>query len=409
MGRHKATQMWFGGVIISLLVLISSGCSTLPGINVTPSPATTIKPTQTSTPYPTATATLTKTPTSTPTSTLTITPSPTPTATQIGGAELAFFIVNENVKPWKDLGLYQFNLISKTFSQITGPGYFPIGLSPDRKYLLANGIQPQGTQMTGLYVISIADGDVKMIAENLVYPSFYAAHWFPNNLIAFVGQELGNRYIYTIHPDGSEKNRITQIESQPLYISPTSGQEGVCWTSGYKRGYFVYFEENWCTPFDGVDPVKIEIEKAEILYSPKEGYFAYAPWEGHLGIIHSPNGPKNIESPDTIESQLIYTEPSCWSPDGDMLMAIASYCSGECITEPFIVSPDGALLDTLPLNGYRPVWSPDGKYLLDRRVSEKSEEWYLYSIETKQIIDLTEFIPKEWSLGFPLWGNQVCE
>ena len=139
----------------------------------------------------------------------------------------------------KSLGIYQFDLQTKEFRQIAGSDYLLNGLSPDGQYILAvDNVSNSVSNVIGLYIIRIADGQATKIADNVSTAFFYTMYWHPNDLIAFIGLEYGINNIFTVRPDGSELTKISHKGLQPLEIFPSYGQSRICWASGYKRGCF---------------------------------------------------------------------------------------------------------------------------------------------------------------------------
>jgi len=284
-------------------------------------------------------------------------------------------------------GLYLMGATGESVRRLTDTGYDP-AWSPDGKeivYATAPGDDPQEWgPKSRLWRIDLSSNRARLVAEaDAVQPS-----WSPNNRrIAYWGVPPGSaqRAVWTVPVDGGEPVRATDGDS--LNWSPAWSPDG----------RYLYFASDrsgsmnlWRVPIDESSG-KVQGEPEAVtnssqwngpLHLSKDGRrIIYATREERSNLdktAFDPAGPRVTGplTPITQGSQMVSLGGV--SPDGRWLV----YRSLAPQEDLFLVRPDGTGLVQLTRDAAKdrgPVWTPDGRILFFSDRSGRYEAWTIHS------------------------------
>lgn len=171
-----------------------------------------------------------------------------------------------------------------------------------------------------------------------------------NGLIAFSDDRDGNREIYTIRPDGTGLERLTDDpadDTMPQW-SP-DGQRIV-----FMRGASIYTMDA-----DGTDQTKVVgyAWPGEPTWSPDGTRLAFTR-EDSVYVVDA-DGTDELKVAQGVQSY--GNESPDWHPDGSRIIYRSNKGPGSLVLE--TVRPDGTDPQSLGRTGSDPVWSPDGEWL----------------------------------------------
>lgn len=246
-------------LLLAFIILLATACAPSQAFGPTLSPSLTITLTPT--------FTLTPTPNSTPTSTLTPTLTPSPTLLGGGNGKIIFSLAREffqNEFPTLKGGwnVFLMNLDGTELTPITdgiGNGYLRVeSVSPNGKQALLTAItSSKSTGIFGiLYLINLSDGTQKIIHNNyFIDPTVgsVSSYWLNNESIVFIAVETGQRRVMLLNIKNAESVILSEPDSTPLSLIPTSEISFVyydagCSRCGYRKINLITLEEQeWNT------------------------------------------------------------------------------------------------------------------------------------------------------------------
>jgi Tol biopolymer transport system component len=213
-------------------------------------------------------------------------------------------------------------------------------------------------------------GGLLLVVGLLALLVFPAACWgaFPgaNGRIAFVKSHAATSDIYTIRPDGSGTERLTND------VAP-EGQ--LSWSaSGYRLAY-VRGHQLFTIGAHGGNPTQLAHEIGGIRYphySPNGRRIVFATWVAHesriVTIRSDGNDRRRVVSGEALDS------PS-YSPNGKRIVFRGVFRGKQ--DGIWTIKPDGSGLQRLTRNPDRdlfPEWAPDGRHILFLRCNDP-DQW----------------------------------
>ncbi|MAS33631.1 MAG: hypothetical protein CL610_06480 [Anaerolineaceae bacterium] len=182
-----------------------------------------------------------------------------------------------------------------------------------------------------------------------------------NDRIVFMSDRDGNREIYTMNPDGTDVQRLTNNEAQDLQPTWSPDKSQIAFVSN-RDGYFAVYIMNAA----GSNQRQISTDQFAYheypAWSPDGQYLAYASdrsgnFDIYIAEISGSN-PRQLTKDDGDE-----TEPS-WSPDGRQIAYLQNV---DGAFEIFLVGTNGDTPQRLTQSEggdyFSPRWSPDGTQL----------------------------------------------
>ncbi len=181
------------------------------------------------------------------------------------------------------------------------------------------------------------------------------------NRIVFMSDRDGNREIYTMSPDGSDVQRLTNNNAQDLQPAWSPDKSRIAFVSNRDGNFAIYVMNA-----DGGNQRRISTDEFAYheypAWSPDGRYLAYASDKAGSFDVYTveANGsnPQRLTSGDTYE-----TEPA-WSPDGRQIAYLQQV---EGVFEVFLVGTNGGTPQRLTESSggdyFSPRWSPDGSQL----------------------------------------------
>jgi len=353
-------------VIITLALIILSGCSSAK--QAEPTFTATLPSTLTFTPSPTNTSTPTQTPTSTPT----LTPTPTPNGSGIG--KLAYIKNTKFVKPDNDeiyiSNIFIYDLATNQETQITNNdkdtynfNYANVNWSPDGQRLIYNthtytyNYGQQQYVNSIIYTMSIDGTNIKMEStfpqfagtyngEDVIYDS--RASYIDNDKILFL----------------SNRKNLKNFLWEPLlpYILNTSTLEV---TSPFSTYLHVEF-------------VSMSPDQTKIAFMASDG-------DSEIFITDLTNNGKVTQ----ITKNNFSDRFPMFSPDGEWL---AFHSDRDGNIELYVMKVDGSEVKRVTVNPATDAtasWSPDGKWLSFYSDQTGIGEAFIQNIETGERIQIT--------------------
>ncbi|MAS33630.1 MAG: hypothetical protein CL610_06475 [Anaerolineaceae bacterium] len=180
-----------------------------------------------------------------------------------------------------------------------------------------------------------------------------------NDRIVFMSDRDGNREIYTMNPDGTDIQRLTNHEAQDLQPTWSPDKSQIAFISNRDGDFGIYIMRN-----DG-SGVRRLVEGTGAYYeypswSPDGTQIAYSSDEAGSFDLYAVNinggEPRRLTHSDEVE-----TDPS-WAPDGSQIVYLQTV---EGAYQVFVVSAGGGNSQPVLEQGgtddfFSPRWSPDG-------------------------------------------------
>lgn len=353
-------------VIVTIALIVLTGCSS--GSQGEPTLTATLPNTPTLTPSPTNTPTPTQTPTSTPT----LTPTPTPNGSGMG--KIAYVKTTKNIKPdsteFYVSNIYIYDLATNTESQITSNdketsyfGYGNVNWAPDGQRLLFNtnaftyqyGQQSYANSI--IYSMSIDGTDVRMEST------------FPQ----FAGQYNGEDVIYDGRPIYADKDKI-------LFLSNRKNLQNFLWEP------LLPYILNTST-LEITSPFTTYLKVEYLSMSPDQTKIAFMASDGDSEIFISDltnNGKVTQITKNNFSDRF-----PMFSPDGEW---IAFHSDRDGNIELYVMRTDGSEVKRITVNpaiDATASWSPDGKWLAFHSDQTGTTEAFIQNIETGERIQIT--------------------
>lgn len=241
---------------------------------------------------------------------------------------------------------------------------YVISWSPDgSEILFGNRLSGRTAQGRGLYRASVADGRVTPVIRLDPDARLGHAAWSPlGDLIVldYGGTGSGrDEGIYTVHPDGSGWQQLTQAGAVPVW-SP-DGEQIAFLVSGTDHG------QRFSSLRPGVYVMRPDGTEVQRLTDHAYGYLSWSPDGTRIAFVSLREGNQEVYVVSVEGSGEVNltndwaadTEPA-WSPDGSRILFV-SY-RGDA-TDIYCVNTDGSGPMRLTQDRtikWQPVWSPDG-------------------------------------------------
>ena len=205
----------------------------------------------------------------------------------------------------------------------------------------------------------------------------------PMARIAFASNREGNDQIFTMNPDGSDVQRLTEpdiVNVQPVW-SPDGTR--IAFYSNRNSQKKVNWREIYTMNDDGSDVVQVtdnDLDELEFHWSPDSSIIAYTADNPNnvreIHVIHLDSGEEEIIG-EVMNSRF------AWSPDSSTIAGIIHQPNGQGGADPLITLFPIEYRDNsyFPLEGIYPSdvkWSPDGTKLA---VTVESIDRHLYIVD----------------------------
>jgi len=353
-------------VIVTLTLIILTGCSS--NSQTEPTLTATLPTTPTLTLSPTSTSTLTQTPTSIPT----LTPTPTPNGNGMG--KLAYIKTTKNVKPDNSeiyvSNIFIYDLVTNQETQITNNeketsyfSYANVNWSPDGQRLLFNtntytydyGQQQYWNSI--IYTMNTDGTDVKMEST------------FPQ----FAGTYNGEDVIYDTRPVFVDKDKI-------LFLSNRKNLQNFLWEPllPYILNTSTLEVTSPFTTYLKVEFVSMSPDQTKIAFMASDG-------DSEIFIADLTNNGKVTQ----ITKNNFADRFPVFSPDGEW---IAFHSDRDGNIELYIMRVDGSEAKRITVNPATDAtasWSPDGKWLSFYSDQTGTTEAFIQNIDTGERIQIT--------------------
>ena len=365
-------------VIITLALIILSGCSSAK--QAEPTFTATLPSTLTFTPSPTNTSTPTQTPTSTPT----LTPTPTPNGSGMG--KLAYIKTTKNVKPDNSeiyiSNIFTYDLATNLEVQVTNNEkdtsvfvYHNVNWTPDGQRLIFTTsayTYDYGQEQywnSRIFTINVDGTDVKMEST---YPQF-------------AGTYNGEDVISDSRPVFFDKDKI-------LFLSNRKNLQNFLWEP------FLPYILNTST-LEVTSPFTTYLKVEYLSMSPDQTKIAFMASDGDSEIFIADltaNGKVTQITKNNIADRF-----PVFSPDGEWL---AFHSDRDGNIELYVMRVDGSEVKRVTVNpaiDATASWSPDGKWLSFHSDQTGSNEAYIQNINTGERIQITS---GENSVSYVRWS-----
>lgn len=353
-------------IIITLSLIILSGCSS--GSQVEPTSTATLPNTPTLTPSPTNTPTPTQTPTSTPT----VTPTPTPNGSGMG--KLAYVKTTKVIKPDNNeifiSNIFIYDLATNQETQITNNDketsyfiYTHVNWTPDGQRLIFNTMTytyDYGQQQywnSKIYTINADGTDVKMEST------------FPQ----FAGNYNGEDVIFDARASFFDQDRI-------LFLSNRRNLQNFLW-----EPLLPYILDT--STLEITSPFTTYLKVEYLSMSPDQTKIAFMASDGDSEIFIadlSNNGKVTQITKNNFSDRF-----PMFSPDGEWL---AFHSDRDGNIELYVMKVDGSEVKRVTVNPAMDAtasWSPDGKWLSFYSDQTGIGEAFIQNIDTGERIQIT--------------------
>ncbi|HVW70826.1 MAG TPA: amidohydrolase family protein [Steroidobacteraceae bacterium] len=253
-----------------------------------------------------------------------------------------------------------------------------IAFDTDEGTWMSVDLSPDGRQIVfdllgDLYTLDVSGGHARAITHGLPFDS-QPTYSPDGRWIAFLSDRSGAENVWLVHPDGTQPRQISFGDDDTVLVSPT-------WSPDGKSLYVSRF--SWSV--DNYELWRYDLDGKETLVVPvRSAGQARSNGIGTLGAVVSPDG-----------RELYFARRTGTSDGGDWSIVRRDIASGA--EETLLPEPGGPSKKGWPIPYFRPVLSPDGKWLA-----------YATRVEGRTGLRLRELATGDdrW-LAFPIQHDQM--
>jgi Tol biopolymer transport system component len=230
-------------------------------------------------------------------------------------------------------------------------------------------------------------------------PGEETAFWYDNERIVFISALYGERAIYIMNDDGTNRLKITNPVDSPLFLFPFPGSEWIYWKSGTDAGLNVFLRGNFQTRIGGSDRISMKI--SEFKLSQRGDLLLHCCF--HINKLDG----STVARIDIAGRTTGRVYEISWSPDGKTVVFTTKANEGwkmyvwSLSTSSFTKVPDELLSDQYFFLG---PWSPDGKILMIVYYKKPPNAINFDTMEQVSILNAVDWIDWE-QVGhlLPVW------
>jgi len=221
-----------------------------------------------------------------------------------------------------------------------------------------------------------------------------------DNLILYVSDQDGNREIYTMSPDGSNRQRLTTNTNEDTEPAWSPDRSQIAFSSNRDGNFSIYIMNADGSNAQRVSPENRGSFHSSPAWSPTEDRIAYVSNASGVNQIHTIRVDGEEDTPLTAQ-RFESLDPS-WSPDG-RIIAFTSNPNGNYEIFSMTSSGQGArgLTVDSTVDSDSPAWSPDGT-LIAFAANGGSGEIYVMNADGSNVRLLTSAANS--FAGSPTWS-----